>query len=70
MLCLLWQVGEMAGRGIAWQVGLAVGAALFAFQQYLIRERERSACFRAFLNNNLFGMAVFAGLFVDYLITP
>ena len=70
MLCLLWQVGEMAGRGVAWQLGLVVGAGLFVFQQYLIRERERGPCFRAFLNNNLFGMAVFVGLFVDYLITP
>lgn len=68
MLCMLWQVGELAGRGIGWQAGLAVGAGLFAYQQYLIRERERQACFRAFLNNNLFGLAVFAGLFVDYLI--
>ena len=70
MLCMLWQVGDMAGRGSAWHAGLVVAAGLFAFQQYLIRERERTACFRAFLNNNLFGLAVFAGLFIDYLLYP
>jgi 4-hydroxybenzoate polyprenyltransferase len=70
MLGLLWQAGEIAGRGVAWMGGLALGAGLFVFQQYLIRNRERKACFRAFLNNNLFGLAVFGGLFLDYLITP
>ena len=53
---------RLAGRGIAWHAGLAVGAGLFIFQQYLIRERERKACFRAFLNNNLFGLRVTQGL--------
>jgi 4-hydroxybenzoate polyprenyltransferase len=67
MLGLLWYVGELGGRGLWWQLGLALGAGLFVWQQYLIRERERAACFRAFLNNNWFGLVVFAGLFVDYL---
>jgi 4-hydroxybenzoate polyprenyltransferase len=67
VLVLLWQVGLLTERSTAYWVGLSVGAGLFVFQQYLIRERQREACFRAFLNNNLFGLAVFAGLFVDYL---
>jgi len=70
MLGLLWQVGEMAGRGLAWQVALGAGALLFAFQQYLIRDRDRLCCFKAFLNNNLFGLVLFLGLFVDYLVNP
>ena len=67
MLGLLWYVGELGGRGLWWQLGLLAGAALFVWQQYLIRERERQACFRAFLNNNWFGLVLFAALFVDYL---
>lgn len=70
MLGMLWQVGQMADRGIAWQVVLGLGALLFVFQQYLIRERDRMHCFRAFLNNNLFGLVLFVGLFVDYLLKP
>jgi len=68
MLLLLWQAGEMAGRGSFWLLGLAAGAGFFAWQQVLIRERERRACFRAFLNNNWFGLVVFLGLFADYLV--
>jgi hypothetical protein len=39
-----------------------VGAGLFAWQLWLIRNRDRNACFRAFLNNNHFGLMVFAGV--------
>mgnify|MGYP001813080444 FL=1 len=70
MLALLWQVGEMAGRGVAYQAALLGGAGLFAYHQWLIRERETGACFRAFLHNHYFGMLVFFGLFADYLLGP
>jgi len=43
---------------------------LFAYQQWLIREREPKRCFEAFLDNNRFGMVVFAGLLADYLVAP
>ncbi len=36
-------------------------------QQWLIRDRDPERCFRAFLNNNLFGLVVFAGIALDYL---
>lgn len=68
MLGLLWYVGQQAGLGLYYQIGLAAGAALFVYQQYLIRDRERMSCFKAFLNNNWFGMVVFIGLFCDYLL--
>jgi len=57
-------------RGLGWPYysGLALGALLFAWQQWLIRKRERDACFRAFLNNNVFGLAVFAGVALDYAL--
>jgi 4-hydroxybenzoate polyprenyltransferase len=48
-------------------VGLAAAGLLAARQQLLIRSREPSACFGAFLNNNLFGLVVFAGIALDYL---
>ncbi|MGD1982518.1 MAG: 4-hydroxybenzoate octaprenyltransferase, partial [Chromatiaceae bacterium] len=41
---------------------------LFAYQQWLIRDRQRAACFKAFLNNHFVGMVVFVGLAVDYLV--
>ena len=67
MLALLVQVGLMAGRGSVYYLGLAAGAGLFAYQQWLTRDRQPKPCFDAFLNNNLFGMVVFLGLAFDYL---
>jgi 4-hydroxybenzoate polyprenyltransferase len=66
MLGLLWWVGEMADRGLPYQIGLLLAGGLFAHQQYRIRARDRRACFEAFLNNHYVGLAVFVGLFIDY----
>lgn len=65
-LALLAAVGFMAGRGPLYDAGLAIAAAFAVYQQYLMRDRARAGCFRAFLNNNWFGAAVFAGLVFDY----
>ncbi len=66
VLVLLGSVGYMAGRGWLFALGLLAAAGLVAWQQWLIRKRERPACFRAFLNNHYFGAAVFIGLALDY----
>ncbi len=66
-LGLLAAAGVMAGRGFLYHVGLAAALGFALYQQTLIRERARDGCFKAFLNNNFFGAAVFAGLLLDYL---
>jgi 4-hydroxybenzoate polyprenyltransferase len=66
LLLDLYFVGRLAGLG-AWYLAGVAGAALAAlYQQYLIRDREPDRCFRAFLNNNLLGAAVFSGILLDY----
>ena len=65
VLVTLILVGLHAELGGVYYLGLAAGAALFVYQQYLIRDRERDACFRAFLNNAWFGGAVFTGIVAD-----
>jgi len=69
MLGLLLWVGVLSDRGLYFWGGLGAAALLAVYQQYLIRHRERAACFQAFLNNNYFGMAVFVGLVLDYALT-
>jgi len=66
MLALLAAIGVMAGLGPVYFVGLAVAAGFALYQHYLTRHREPAACFKAFLNNNYFGMAVFIGLVLNY----
>jgi 4-hydroxybenzoate polyprenyltransferase len=65
-LLLLAVAGLMAGLGIAYFAGLIVAEGI-AFHHYkLIKDRNREKCFAAFLHNNWFGAAVFAGLVGDY----
>jgi 4-hydroxybenzoate polyprenyltransferase len=65
-LLLVW-VGWYYQRGFFFFAGLSVAVGLIAYHYFLIRHRERQACFRAFLHNNWVGAAVFAGLVLDYL---
>lgn len=44
---------------------LAIAMAFFVYQQWLIKEREREQCFRAFLNNNYVGMIIFLAIIVS-----
>jgi 4-hydroxybenzoate polyprenyl transferase, proteobacterial len=57
-------VGQRAGLGLAYWIGLGVAAVLVAWEFFLARHRGREACFKAFLHNNWVGMALFAGIAV------
>lgn len=76
MICYAATLGLLAGVGYwihlswAWYAGLAVAAAIAGYHYTLIRTRDRAKCFKAFLHNNWIGLAIFAGLLVDYLIRP
>ena len=61
-LATLALVGVRSELGWPWWLGLTLAAALMGWQLWIARERERSACFRAFLNNNWVGAALFAGV--------
>jgi 4-hydroxybenzoate polyprenyltransferase len=68
MIGLLLWLGVMLQFSWPWYIGVAVAALLFVRQQYKVRQRQRDRCFEAFLNNNWVGVAIFAGLLVNYLI--
>jgi 4-hydroxybenzoate polyprenyltransferase len=67
LVCLL-MIGHQAELGLYYFAGVVVASGLALYQQALIRYREREGCFRAFINNNWFGAAVFLGLLLDYLL--
>ena len=65
-LLSLYLAGRMLHLGSWYRAGLIAGAVFFIHHLWLIRRRERAACFRAFLNNHYFGMSVFIGILLDY----
>jgi 4-hydroxybenzoate polyprenyltransferase len=63
-------VGHQAGLGPPYYLGVGGATMLALYQQRLIARREPAQCFRAFLNNNYLGMAVFGGTLAHYLLQP
>ncbi len=63
---LVWIGNE---RQLAWPyyAGLLAAAGFAVYQQKLIFHFDKPNCFKAFLNNNWFGLAVFTGLVLAYL---
>lgn len=68
VVLILIMVGQQAELGAFYYLGVVAMACLFVFQQHLARYRERDGCFKAFLNNNWAGFAVFTGLLADLII--
>ncbi len=66
LLLDLWLIGRQADLGLPFHAAVAVAAALAIYQQWLTKDRDPERCFRAFLNNNWFGFAIFLGIAVDY----
>jgi 4-hydroxybenzoate polyprenyltransferase len=70
LLLTLYLVGERAGLGGWYLLGLLAAALSAGWQQWLIRDRHPQACFSAFQNNHVFGAAIFAGIMLDYTFAP
>ena len=66
MLGLLAYVGKFMGFGKYYFIGLAVAFALACWQYFLIKSREKSRCFKAFLHNNWIGLVLFIGVAAEY----
>ncbi len=67
-LTALAVAGLMTSMGMAYFVGLMVAEGIALYHYRLIKDRSRERCFSAFLHNNWFGAAIFAGVVGDYLL--
>lgn len=61
-------IGQLQAMGVFYYSGLAIATGCMLYQYTLIRDRDRALCFKAFLNNNWVGLAVFSGIALDFLI--
>ncbi len=70
-ICVLFTLvltGIQFHLGYWYNIALLGISGLFIYQQILIRERQRDACFRAFLNNNWVGAILFGGVALHYFL--
>ena len=65
-LLAMWLIGKEMELGLWYGLGIAMAALFALYQQVLIRQRKPDDCFRAFLNNNYFGMSIFVGILLEY----
>jgi 4-hydroxybenzoate polyprenyltransferase len=74
MVCHILFIGMMAlaiefmGMGLAAWIGLAVAAALCGVQAPKVFSRDRAACFAAFKSNHWVGLALFAGIALQFAL--
>lgn len=67
MIVLLVILGLVMQYSWPWFTGVAVATLLFVRQQFKVQNRDRDACFEAFLNNNWVGVTIFVGLVATYV---
>jgi 4-hydroxybenzoate polyprenyltransferase len=65
MLGMLFGLGFMLKLAWLYYAGLAVAAAMMLYHYWLIRDRSREGCFKAFMQNNWIGGVIFAGMFLS-----
>ena len=66
-LLLLLLLGAMESLSWTYFCTLLIVLVLFIKQQKEIKERNKKACFKAFLDNNQVGFVIFMALFLSYL---
>jgi 4-hydroxybenzoate polyprenyltransferase len=57
-------VGTRSALGWPYWLALAVTAGLFAWQQWIMRDRDRDACLAAFRHNNWVGLTLWLGIVI------
>ncbi|VAX01658.1 4-hydroxybenzoate polyprenyltransferase [hydrothermal vent metagenome] len=61
-------LGNELGLDIYYYSALVIASCFFIYQQYLIKDRDKALCFKAFLNNNWFGLSIYLGIVAHYAL--
>jgi len=62
LIVILLKISEIFKLGIFYDFSLFLSALLMIYHQFLIKKRQKTACFRAFLHNNYIGLVIFIGI--------
>ncbi|MDO6469391.1 4-hydroxybenzoate octaprenyltransferase [Neptunomonas phycophila] len=66
-LLVLLLVGTLESMTWPYYVGIVIAGVFFVYQQNLIKDRDRTRCFNAFLNNHYAELAVFVGIVLHFM---
>ncbi len=62
LLVVFLKIGNLFDLGLFYQLSALIISILMIYHQFLIKNRQKTACFKAFLHNHYIGMALFAGI--------
>jgi 4-hydroxybenzoate polyprenyltransferase len=65
---LLLKISEIFNLAIFYDISLILTAFLMIYHQKMIKNREKTACFQAFLHNNFIGMVIFIGIALSLIL--
>lgn len=68
LLLVFIQISKVFHLGVFYDISVIFSAFLMVFHQKLIKNREKTACFRAFLHNNFIGMLIFVGIALSFIV--
>lgn len=68
MMCLMIILGWQVGCGPYYFLAIVIALGFIFYQQWLIKNRDKEACFQAFLNNQWVGAILFLGTVLDFYL--
>ena len=68
LLSVFFKISEIFKLNVFYDISVILSAFLMIYHQNMIKNREKTACFQAFLHNNFIGMIIFIGI-VAHLAT-
>ncbi|ALE52541.1 4-hydroxybenzoate polyprenyltransferase [Candidatus Thioglobus autotrophicus] len=62
LIGVLLTISEIFKMDVFYDISVVLSAILMIYHQFLIKNREKTACFQAFLYNNYIGLLIFIGI--------
>jgi len=61
----LFVIADSFQLGLFFKISIFLSVLIMIYHQYLIQDREKSTCFKVFLNNHIIGAILLIGVIID-----
>lgn len=68
LMAVLIKIGNIFNLGYFYDISIIMSAILMIYHQKMIKNREKLACFHAFLHNNYVGLIIFIGISTSLIL--
>lgn len=62
---ILFVIADSFQLGLFFKISIFLSVLIMIYHQYLIKDREKSTCFKVFLNNHIIGAILLIGVIID-----